>query len=103
MKNSWKNLHPPLKMVIFYLFWQCAATFEKQFSEVKSWNHLNNWKKSSLIYLSLFVISGIRVAQTFVFCVVLCGILYSMVTLGTKEKWSHKIIDSLFKIGPSGS
>jgi hypothetical protein len=45
MKNSWNYLHPPFKMVIFYLFWPCPAAFGKQFSEENSWNQLIKWKK----------------------------------------------------------
>lgn len=36
------------KIVHFYLFWRCPATFVKQFSVDNSWNQLNSWIKSSL-------------------------------------------------------
>ena len=82
-----KSSTPPFKMVIFYLFLPCPATFRIQFSE-NSWNQLNNREKKSMVLLLSGSVSLLVNVYINVYC-------FCKLTCNTK-----RLLHDIFHIGP---
>ena len=82
-----KSSTPPFKMVIFYLFLPCPATFRIQFSE-NNWNQLNNREKKSMVLLLSGSVSLLVNVYINVYC-------FCKLTCNTK-----RLLHDIFHIGP---